>query len=95
VYRDRARCPPLRDLLLQPGDLTLEIVEPQHERVDSARLDRSSPFPPVKDEAQLSRGVVLPPANPKQLDLELALIQSCLGLLPEGLQLLIQAIEKG
>jgi len=85
----------LGDLLLQPGDLALEIVEPQQERVDSARLDRSSAFPPVKDEAQLSRGAVLPPTNPKQLDLELALVQSGLGLLPEGLQLLIQAIEQG
>ena len=55
----------------------------------------SSAFPPVKDEAQLSRGVVLPAANPEQLDLQLALIQSGLGLLPEGLQLLIQAIEEG
>src|SRR4051794_4339744 len=87
--------PGLLDLELELGDVSLEIVQPQHQRIDSPWLQLAATLPLVDQEAEISRGVVLSPAHPKQLDLELTLVQCGLGFLAERLQLLVQPVEDG
>jgi hypothetical protein len=47
----------------------------------------------VHNQSQVPGGVILPPAQPEQLDLQLPFIQGGLSLLAESLELLVQSVE--
>ena len=59
------------------------IIEPEQEGIYPARLRLPAPLPAMDQQAQVTRGVVLLAAVTEQLDLQLALVQCGLGLLPE------------
>ena len=84
----------LGDLPLQPGDLLLQIIQPQQEGVHPARLRLPAPLAAMDQQAQVARGVVLLAAVTQQLDLQLALVERGLGLLAELRELLVQAVEQ-
>jgi hypothetical protein len=48
----------------------------------------------VHNQSQVPGGVILPPPEPEQLDLQLPFIQSGLSPLAEGLEFLVQSVEK-
>src|SRR5437867_4437178 len=70
----RSAPPGVRDLKLQPGYVRLKIVQPQHERIDPARLHLCATLTPVHQQSQVAGGVVLPAPKPEELDLEFPLI---------------------
>src|SRR4029079_17247941 len=80
---------------LQPGDIGHEIVQAQEQRVDPARLDFAAALPPVDQEPEIPGGVVPALASAHELDLQLALVESGLGLLAERLELVVEAVEQG
>jgi Glycerophosphoryl diester phosphodiesterase family len=94
VSRGSAAAAWLVQLPLQASDVILKIIDPQHQRINPASLNRSTPFPAMHEKAQIARSVIPAPTEPEYLDLELSLVQSCLCPLPECFELLVQAIEE-
>jgi hypothetical protein len=53
------------------------------------------PLTPVHKEPKIASGTIQPAPQPKQLNLQLPLIQGGLSLLAERFQLLVQTVEQG
>ncbi|HET8835294.1 MAG TPA: hypothetical protein VFN08_11220 [Gemmatimonadales bacterium] len=81
------------ELLPDPGKLGLETVKLDQEGVGAPRLDLAPALALVDEQSELPRRAVALPANPHQLDLQLALVQRRLRLFPESFELLVEPIE--
>src|SRR5712691_3698279 len=84
----------LGQLLLQASDLASEIIQAHQQAVHPTLIDLTAALPPVDQQAQVPRRVVLLAAETQQLDLKLPIIQRGLRLLAERLELLIQSVEQ-
>jgi hypothetical protein len=82
-----------RDVVGEPGDVGLEVVEPQQQRVRPALLDIRPPLPPMHEEPEVAGDRILLSPESEQLDLQLPLIQRRLRPPAERLQLAVQTVN--